>query len=270
MNKEHPDFSELQLVRDAILKRFDDEANINETFPLVVANAVDYVIDPIRTGRTRIVELDNVEKTTIGLKVEHFVRDWLGVPPGLRDLNIDGHDVDVKNTVGDNWMIPQETYTEERGSEVEPGGTCLLIKIDENANRCSLGLLRVRESYLTKPNRDRKRGVSSSGKTNILWLVSQAPYQEGHWQGFDMQRFRELRQMRGGNNRVVAFFSENKGDVVHRSILMALLYDQKDPMKRLRWNGGAKLELWEKGIVLLSGAYFSKLAQAFDIFDLRA
>jgi len=55
-------------------------------------------------------ELDNVEKTFIGLKLEHFMRDMLDVPKGLRDLKIAGLDVGIKNTVGGNWSFPLETY----------------------------------------------------------------------------------------------------------------------------------------------------------------
>jgi hypothetical protein len=58
-------------------------------------------------------DLDNVEKTFVGLKMEHYVRDMLDVPKGLRDLVIDGIDVDVKNTTQNTWMIPQETYRTE-------------------------------------------------------------------------------------------------------------------------------------------------------------
>lgn len=265
----HPDYAELQPVRAEIEKRLEGDEGIRATFPAVVSSAVDYVIDSVRTGRTRIHELDNVEKTIIGLKVEHFVRDWLGVPPGIRDLDIGGHDVDVKNTVNDNWMIPPETYNEVRGEGIEPGGTCLLIRINEASNRCWLGLVRVRMSYLNAPNRDGKRSISSASMQNIMWLVEGEPYQAGHWQQFDMKRFRELRDLRGGSKRAAAFFSENLGKPVHRSVVLALLHDQLDPMKRLRWNSGAKQILWASNIALLSGKYFGVQAGHLGIAGLK-
>lgn len=248
-------------MRDAIDKRIG-AIKLGPKFPDIVSNAVDYVLDAVRTGRTRISELDSVEKTFIGLKVEHFVRDWLDVPTGIRDLNIDGYDVDVKNTIGDNWMIPPETYQEHRGDGIEKGGTCLLIRMreDDELGQCWLGLIRIRDKYLNKPNRDGKRSISASGKLNIMWLVEGDAFQAGYWQSINMQRFRELRGMYGGNNRVIAFFSENLGKVVHRSVVLSLLHDQLDPMKRLRWNSGAKGKLWDKEIVLLSGMYFRELA----------
>ena len=265
----HPDYAELQPVRTEIERRLAGDEGIRTTFPAVVSSAVDYVIDSVRTGRTLIRELDNVEKTIIGLKVEHFVRDWLGVPPGIRDLDLSGHDVDVKNTVNDNWMIPPETYNEVRGDGAEPGGTCLLIRINEESNRCWLGLVRVRQSYLNAPNRDGKRSMAAAAMKNIMWLVEGEPYQEGHWQAFDMKRFRELRELRGGNKRAAAFFSENLSKPVHRSVVLALLHDQLDPMKRLRWNSGAKPRLWENNIALLSGKYFSAQAERLGFAGLR-
>ena len=269
LNPDHPDFNDLLPIRQEIEQRLAGEDGIRSTFPAVVASAVDYVVDAVRTGRTFISELDNVEKTIIGLKVEHFVRDWLGVPPGIRDLDVGGHDVDVKNTVGDNWMIPPETINEVRADGGDPGGTCLLIRINEATNRCWLGLIRIRADYLNKPNRDGKRSVSAAAMQNIMWLVEGAPYQEGHWGGFDMKRFRELRELKGGNKRVVAFFSENLRKPVHRSVVLALLHDQLDPMKRLRWNGGAKGALWAKDIAVLSGTYFREAAQSLGIPALR-
>src|SRR5262245_2088606 len=119
----HPDFALLSALRDEIAKRAGGLDVLTARFPELVRDAVDFVLDPVRTARTRLIELDNVEKTFIGLKLEHFVRDLLDVPKGLRDLVIDGTDVDIKNTVGENWSIPQETY---RNSE-----PCLLMAVDE-------------------------------------------------------------------------------------------------------------------------------------------
>jgi hypothetical protein len=257
----HPDYAELQTIREAIERRLPGDESIESQFGTVVANAVDYVVDPVRTGRTRINELDNVEKTIIGLKVEHFLRDWLGLPSGIRDLDIDGHPVDVKNTVRSNWMIPPETANEARELGEDPGGICLLVKIDEDSNRCWLGLFRSRPHYLNRPNRDGKRSIAAEAMNNIMWLVEGRPYVQSRFAGLDMLRFRQIRAIRGGNNRVHAFFRENLGRPVHRTVVLALLHDQLDPMKRLRWNGGAKARLWENRTVLLSGAYFRTLAQ---------
>ena len=42
---------------------------------------------------------------------------------------------------------------------------------------------------------------------------------------------------------------------VHREVIAGLLFDQRDYMKRLRGNGGARDLLRQEKIALLSGAY---------------
>lgn len=76
---------------------------------------------------------------------------------GLRDLVIDGQDVDVKNTVRSTWTIPPETYRNE-----EP---CILIRSNGASLKCWLGVIFARDAYLTAvTNRDGKRSISAIGK----------------------------------------------------------------------------------------------------------
>lgn len=244
----HPDFGILSEIHADIQARNPD---IVRAFPLLVQAALDFVLDPVRTGRNRLAQLDNVEKTFIGLKVEHLLRDGLEAPKGIRDLVLAGYNVDVKNTVGTSWawMIPPETYAVE-----EP---CLLAALDEVRREVWLGLFIARESYLGKENRDRKRGILTGSYRNILWLVRAAPLPPDPWEGLDMARFREIRKIRTGNARVATFFRENLRRATNRRVLQALLFPQIDYMKRLRSNGGAKDILRDEGIALLSGAYNS-------------
>jgi Restriction endonuclease NaeI len=258
VDEKHQDFEILARIRDEVNSKAGGPDRLKDELPNLIKNAVDFVIDPVRTGRTKLEELDKVEKTFIGLKVEHFLRDWLGVPKGLnRDLRIGEFDVDIKNTIGTTWMIPLETYRDE-----EP---CLLIATAKFDGRCWLGLVVAREAYLGRENRDRKRSITEVGRRNIMWLVEDVPYPPSRWAGIDMKRFRELRSIRGGKKRAAQFFRENLGRVVHRSIIEALLHDQRDYMKRVRGNGGARDDLKKEGIELLSGAYDRKKAKVARI-----
>ena len=99
------------------------------------------------------------------------------------------------------------------------------------------------------------------GRRNILWLVEGALYPKSSWDGIDMARFRDLRRIRGGTKRAAAFFRENLGRPVHRLLIQALLHDQRDYMKRVRGNGGARDLLKTEGILLLSGTYDAKRAR---------
>jgi hypothetical protein len=244
----HPDYQDLAVIRDEIVGRLGSLEEVRSRFPLLVRDAVDFVLDPVRTARTRLAELDNVEKTFIGLKLEHFVRDMLDVPKDLRDLVICGKDVDVKNTVGDNWSIPQESY---RNSE-----PCLLVAVDDTKHTCFLGLIIAKLAYLHKGcNRDTKRGVSAEGFRHIMWLLNDEPFPASKFMGLDMERFRSLRKELAGSERAAQFFRENLRRVVHRDVAQALLFDQYDYMKRLRSNGGAPDILKHEEIAILIGTY---------------
>jgi hypothetical protein len=258
----HPDFAVLEKIREEILSRAGGQETLITKFPILVQDAVEFVLDPIRTGRTRIADLDNVEKTFIGLKVEHFFRDFLDVPKGIRDLVIAGSDVDVKNTVRDTWMIPREIYKVE--------GACVLIACDEPARRCWLGIVLARNDYLNAPNQDKKRSIARPAFSNILWLVEGAQFPESHWLNFDMGRFRQLRKMNGGSKRAAQFFRENLNKRVHRTVIQSLLFDQKDPMKRLRNNGGVRDILRNEKIALLSGIYDSETLRALGFPDIQS
>lgn len=255
----------LSALRDEIAARAGGIEKLTARFPELVRDAVDFVLDPVRTARTRLKDLDNVEKTFIGLKLEHFVRDFLDVPKGLRDLVIKGKDVDIKNTVNTNWSIPQETYNNS-----EP---CVLMRIDETSHKCYLGLIIAKPEYLHggKGNRDTKKGVSAAGFKNILWLVDGAPFRRSRFIGLDMDRFRQLRKTLQGNERVAQFCRENAGRVIHREVMQALLFDQYDYMKRLRANGGAPDTLRNEGTAILIGTYRKDrdAAKALGFADLR-
>jgi hypothetical protein len=261
----HPDYPALSVLRDAIGARVGGSDVLTSRFPELVRDAVDAVLDPVQTARTRLHELDNVEKTFVGLKLEHMVRDFLDVPKGLRDLEINGTDVDIKNTVQDNWSIPQETY---RNSE-----PCLLMAVDEEQHKCFLGLFVAKPEYLHKGkgNRDTKKGVSKAGFKNILWLVKDEPFRQSRFIGLDMDRFRELRKMPGGKERAAQFWRENLRTVLHREVMHALLFDQYDYMKRLRANGGAPDLLKSESTAILIGTYNNErtIAAELGIPDLK-
>lgn len=249
LSETHPDYAVLRVLRDEIAGRSGGLDMLTVRFPELVRDAIDFLLDPVRTARTRLHELDNVEKTFIGLKLEHFVRDMLDVPKRLRDLHINGTDVDIKNTTAGNWSIPQETYNNS-----EP---CLLMAIDEEAHKCFLGLIIAKREYLHggKGNRDTKRGVNGFGFRHILWIVNGAPFRQSRFIGMDMDRFRELRNTLFGNERTAQFCRENLRRVIHRDVVHALLFDQYDYMKRLRANGGAPDILQHEGIAILIGTY---------------
>jgi len=244
----HPDHADLVAIRDGLIRAGGGLGDLQAKFPRLVRDSIDFVLDSVRTARTQIHELDNVEKTFVGLKIEHFIRDLLDVPKGLRDLVIEGRDVDIKNTLDNSWMIPPETYRKE-----DP---CLVINSKEIDRTCWMGVMLARTNYLNAPNRDGKRGVSADAVANVLWIVEGASYPISIWEPFDMAQFRILRDsIAGGSKRMAEFFRQNLGKPVERSVIQALLFDQYDYMKRVRGNGGARDALRTEGIAVLSGIY---------------
>lgn len=263
LDPSHPDFAVTTRIAHAVTSRLG--TNIDTVLAERILGAVDFVLDPVRTGRTTIDELDRVEKTFIGLKVEHLIRDILDVSPGARDLHLDGMNVDVKNTIRKSraWMIPLETYRDE-----EP---VLLIASDPTARTSSMGVMIARDAYLGAENRDRKRRVLSTAHANILWIAQNLTWPPSRWEGLDMERFRQLRAEKspngrpGGARRAAKFFRENIDRPIHRSVVVALLHEQSDPLKRLRTDGGARDYLAPEGIAILSRHFDRPLVEALGL-----
>jgi hypothetical protein len=245
----HADYDDLILLQDEILNRVSPR-DLGLCFAALVRDAIDFVLDPVRTARTKLTDLDNVEKTFIGLKLEHLVREMLDAPKGVRDLRLCDRDVDIKNTVDKNWSIPKETY--------DASEACLLMAQDEDKNTCFLGLFVAKPAYLHpgKGNRDKKKGINAKDYRHILWMLKDQPFPRSKFFDLDMHRFRVLRkEFSFGNARAAQFFRENSYTVVHREVIHALLFDQYDYMKRLRANGGAPDVLRKEGAAILIGTY---------------
>jgi hypothetical protein len=212
----HPDFETLNKIRSGILTRVGGEKALANTLPLLIRDALDFVIDPVRTARTRVIDLDNVEKTFIGLKVEHYLRDLLDVPKGLRDLVIDGLDVDVKNTVRTTWMIPPETY--------RTADPCLLIATaDARRSSARLGLMR-RQGRLPQqgePRQQARRRARWVGSNVLCGSVNDVAFPPSRWDGIDMAEFRRAAAACGSGRVSAAFFFRDvpAGGRTHRSIV---------------------------------------------------
>lgn len=138
--------------------------NYREVIREGISRAVDDVVDPIRGARWSIGTLTQPEKTVIGIRVEHILRMDLGLPrPKHLDIVVAGIGVDIKFTIGTNWMIPQEA----------DGEILLITRFDEARHEVWAGLQRARPEWLNPGrNRDTKRGFNQTGMAGIRWLVS--------------------------------------------------------------------------------------------------
>ena len=127
-----------------------------------IIKSVIELIDPVRTGRTSVDQLEKTEKTYIGTKVEIILRYILGLQKGTtQDCVLTGTEFDIKCTVRDNWMIPVEALNHY----------CLLVKIDwENKKICIGSFLALPENLSQGENRDKKKTLSKSGRETIKWI----------------------------------------------------------------------------------------------------
>jgi hypothetical protein len=210
-------------------------------FAKILREEIDWLVDSVRTGRTLINELEGPEKTYLGTRIERAIRSFFNLEKGRHDLVVNGIDVDVKNTVASNWMIGQELA----------GVICLIVKISEEQSCFDMGLVRATADVLTtKPNSDRKRSVSARGRSQIRWLLKAQPLPLPCTAVLPTEVWREIARLPNGNERVAELFRSAVGKIVTREAVHVAA-KQKDFMKRIRKNGGARDLLEAEGILVL-------------------
>ena len=242
----HRDYELLTKIEEALVRQAGGWDKFCVDIPRLLRQAIDEVIDSYRSHRFTVAELEKTEKTYLGTKIEILLRDHLKLKKGKTlDLDVDGIEVDVKNTIGRNWTIPNEARNQP----------CLFISTDEKKAVCSLGLMLVRPEVLNPGrNRDEKTTVAAASFEHIHWLLLNAPYPENFWEKIGSAALKKLTAPRGGTERLALLFKNYQGQPISRAIVQALV-QKKDYMKRLRKNGGARDLLFQEGIALLSGNY---------------
>lgn len=247
----HPDHGLLNDLAQDILRRADGMAALQTGFAAMLRNCIDDVIMTAKTGRRSYDELEKTEKTYIGTRVEIELRALLGLPRGRLDTVILGHDVDIKHTMGRNWMIPTEAVDHP----------CILVAADEVRARCFMGLIVARPEYLTHgQNKDAKKTVSAQGFAHILWLLRDQPYPPNFWRTVTPETVKRIFAGQSGNQRMAILFREVQDRPVERDVIEAVAR-QSDFMRRIRSDNGHGTRdlLAQEGILLLSGQYDAPL-----------
>jgi Restriction endonuclease NaeI len=248
------DHDQIQQTADSDFKKVIDSLNSTNDFDLrasaCIRGAVNEVLRGDKTGRYSISQLTKQEKAHIGTQVEiAFLRDLFDLRQGhLLDTTIAGVEVDIKNTIGDNWMIPHEAV----------GQVCLLISIAEEKQCFSVGLVRTNDGILNKPNQDGKRSLSAAGKAEIHWLLHKSRLPVSIFLTMPEDVCQKIWSVPPGQARVTQLFRLVQDQPIHRSDV-ATLAQQFDPAKRVR---DAKKKLRQEGILLLSGRYGRLAAEA--------
>lgn len=253
----HPDYDLLRDIAADILARAGGAAELGAKFANMLRTCIDDVIMTPKTGRRSYDELEKTEKTYIGTRVEIELRALLHLSKGKLDTSIRGHDVDIKNTMGSNWMIPTEAVDHP----------CILVAADEARAKCYLGLIVARSAYLTRgQNKDAKKTISAQGFENILWLLRDHPYPPNFWRTVPADATRRIFARQTGNARMAALFREVQGVAITRDVVEAVA-QQRDFMRRIRSDKGrgTRDHLAHEGLLLLSGHYDAPLIAALGL-----
>lgn len=253
----HRDHALLNALADEMTKRAGGEESLAARFAEMLRQCVDDVIMTPKTGRRSYDELEKTEKTYIGTRVEIELRAMLRLPKGKLDAVILERDVDIKNTMGSNWMIPTEAIDYP----------CILVAADEVRATCYLGLFVARPDYLTLgQNKDSKKSVSALGFTNILWLLLDHPYPPNFWRKVAPDVIERIFAGRSGNQRMAGLFREVQRKPITREVVAAVA-QQQDFMRRIRSDNGkgTRDHLAREGILLLSGHYDAPLIAALGL-----
>ncbi len=253
----HRDYELLASLAAEITKRAGGRDELASKFSSMLRQCVDDVIMTPKTGRRSYDELEKTEKTYIGTRVEIELRAMLNLPKGKLDTRILGCDVDIKNTMGSNWMIPTEAVDRP----------CILVAADEERAVCYLGLIVARLEYLTAgQNKDAKRSISAAGFSNILWLLREHPYPPNFWRTISSEIIERIFSGKTGNQRMAALFREIQNVPISREVVEAVA-QQKDFMRRIRSDRGkgTRDHLAKEGILLLSGHYDAPLIEKLSL-----
>jgi hypothetical protein len=168
-----------QEEKDILLSVITAQPNLKERVSRCVARAYTYVLD----GAESFDELEGVEKTILGVKVEKYVLRDLGfrmkmtketmarlrekdptadISNTLLDTRIGGIDVDVKQSVSGNWMVPPEAF----------GKWLLVFKTNLTNMSYSMGIVNAtKERLREKPNQDKKLSLKADAMRNIRWII---------------------------------------------------------------------------------------------------
>jgi hypothetical protein len=242
----HPDRTLLIEIANALTDAAGEPARLEQLVGEILRECVDKVIQTPKTGRRLYEELQNTEKTHIGTCVEIDLRSELGFQKGgTQDLEVAGHDVDVKFTGRTAWMIPPEAV----------GHVCILISANEDSATFTMGVFVAKLEYLTiGTNRDAKKTISAAGRSNIHWMFKDAPYPKNFWLTVSQEVANKIAAGRSGNERMMTLFREVLDRPISRKVV-ADVAGQLDFTRRVRKDGsrGTRNQLASEGILVLSG-----------------
>jgi len=241
-----PDIAKrMDCIKADLVKRAGGMANFTAKTGTIIRDAVDYVIDAPTLARFRVEDLEPDEKTAAGKRIERLMRHTFKISRGKKlDVLLGGEDVDIKTTMNKNWMFSKSSW----------GHVNLLIAYSEKKATFSAGLAFVLEEHLGAKNRDTKRSMKSKFREEISWIVQDSPYPPNFLAALEEVELNKIASHRHGTARVDALLEAVQERAIPRHAISSVA-NQRDPLKRIRSNGGSRTKLWPKKILVLSGTF---------------
>ncbi|MFE9772957.1 NaeI family type II restriction endonuclease [Streptomyces sp. NPDC005931] len=239
-----------------------------ERFARVLRETIDQLLDGEHTGRYDWDDLHKTEKTHAGTLVEINLLREFGFASGIdMDYLIEGVEVDCKFSQKlYGWMIPPEALDE----------ICLVVWADDHQSLWSAGLLRANRDKLTtsgnvtkKGNRDGKFRLTREHHSLVSWLWHKEPLEENLLLHISPDIRAAIFSAGSGSKRspgqarVNELFRLVQKRRISRTVVRTVA-QQKDYMKRVRYNGGAREKLRNEGI-LICGDYPNHQAVAAQL-----
>ncbi|MDQ0581254.1 NaeI family type II restriction endonuclease [Streptomyces rishiriensis] len=214
-----------------------------DRFAAVLRDTIDQLLNGEATGRYDWEELFKTERTHAGTLVEiNLQREFRFADGDAMDYRIAGTEVDCKYSQNfGGWMIPPEAT----------GHLCLLVWASDYESRWSAGLFRVREEWLNRGgNRDAKLTVKARHRDKIFWLWRDAVLPENVLLHMSPADSKAVFAPPSGQQRLNELFRRAQKRRISRNVVRTVA-QQKDYMKRVRGNGGARSALKSEGILIM-------------------
>lgn len=217
-----PDDEELRRLWMELLDRDPDGTRMGA----LLRDCLDAALGPL-TGRYDLSQLQRMERTSIGFRVQEAVRREFGLDLGAGlDLRLGESDFDLRfSTRPYSWMFPRETM----------GQLCLVIYADDLKSTWSAGLLRVRTELLNQGhNRDGKRSLRAAARDRVHWLHRQAQLPENLLLHLDPETRSAILTPVRAQDRLAELFRRVMLRALSVSALRVVCGDQLDVRKHVR------------------------------------
>ncbi len=211
----------------------------------VFRQTFDQAYDGQHTGRYRPDQLSKTELAHIGSLLEINIRrtfkDLISDGQAM-DFLILGAEVDCKYSKQPfGWMIPNEAL----------GHYAMLCHASENLSTFRVGFLRITPEILNAGgNRDQKRTINKTGRQQIAWSWFDQTYPKNTLLHLDPALADRIMSGSSGQVRLNTLFRLVQLELIPRGVIYTVA-QQKDPMKRIRSNGGSRSALAPEGILIL-------------------